>query len=140
MNTGMLFKVIDNTGARWASCIGVLGNSRTCRIRVGSVIKVVVKDADPASQKVNRKNNAKCVFTALIVSLKKANNSKFGVFKNYRENSVILLRKDTKGKYIPVGNAVNGCIDYTCWSTVQQHTLINQDAMGKMLLGAVRVY
>ncbi len=39
-------EVADNTGARRAQCIGILGHRRRCA-RIGDVIRVTVKEAQP---------------------------------------------------------------------------------------------
>jgi len=45
-----MLKVADNSGAKKVQCIKVLGGSRKRYARVGDIIVVTVKEAEPRSQ------------------------------------------------------------------------------------------
>lgn len=111
MIIGTKFYVADNSGAKVVKCIGILGNSRRRKIKIGDVIVVAVKSADPNSAKVNRKNKNKCIFRALVVASKCAiSNNEFGYMTWFNSNRVILLANDMKRRLIPLGDKVFGNI------------------------------
>ena len=111
MRIGTKFYVADNSGAKVVKCIGILGNSIRRKIKIGDVIVVAVKLADPNSTKVNRKNKNKCIFRALVVASKCViSNDEFGYMTWFNSNRVILLTNDMKKRLIPLGDKVFGNI------------------------------
>lgn len=131
------FRVIDNSGAKVVRFIGTVGNSRVGKVRVGDVIVIAVKEADPSSVKVDRKSKHKCVFRALVVATRlSTNNDEFGHRTRFNYNSVILLTYDIKKRLIPLGNKVLGWIDRRAMEFC--NVAINREAVNKVLSTAER--
>jgi large subunit ribosomal protein L14 len=78
--------VADNTGAKEAMCIKVLGGSRRRYARVGDVIMIVVKTALPGST-VKKKSRHK----AVIVRTKKEYKRRDGSYIRFDENACVLI-------------------------------------------------
>jgi large subunit ribosomal protein L14 len=78
--------VADNTGAKEAMCIKVLGGSRRRYARVGDVITIVVKTALPGST-VKKKSRHK----AVIVRTKKEYKRRDGSYIRFDENACVLI-------------------------------------------------
>lgn len=81
-----LLTVADNSGAKRALCIGILGNSRQRYATVGDVIKVSVKKALP-----NSNMKKKTVTKAIIVRVKKEVRRKDGSYVAFDDNAVVLV-------------------------------------------------
>lgn len=93
--------VADNTGAREAMCIKVLGGSKRRYASIGDVIVVSIKDATP--QGVVKK---KSVQRAVIVRTKKEVRRSDGSYIRFDDNAVVLISKDN----LPIGTRVFGPI------------------------------
>jgi large subunit ribosomal protein L14 len=94
-------RVIDNSGAKVAMCIGIPGGSARRYARVGDIITVVVKDTIPASQ--TKKGS---IQKGVIVRTKKEHRRKDGTYIRFDENACVLINKDGE----PVGTRVFGPI------------------------------
>jgi large subunit ribosomal protein L14 len=81
-----VLKIADNTGARRALCIRVLGGSRRRYARVGDVIVVTVKDAIP-----NAGVKKGDVARAVIVRTAKEMRRKDGSYIRFDENAAVLI-------------------------------------------------
>ncbi|MBU0650530.1 50S ribosomal protein L14 [bacterium] len=79
-------QVADNTGARVAFCIKVLGGSKRRYARVGDVIVVSIKDADP---KGSVKKGEVC--KAVIVRTKKPIRRSDGSYLRFDGNAVVII-------------------------------------------------
>ena len=79
-------KVADNSGAKKAMCIRVLGGTRKKYARVGDVIVVTVKDALPNGP-IKKGDIAK----AVIVRTKKEIRRKDGSYIRFDENAAVLV-------------------------------------------------
>lgn len=79
-------KIADNTGAKKALCIRVLGGSHRRYGRVGDVIVVTVKDAIPEGQ-VKKGDIAK----AVIVRTSKEMRRKDGSYIRFDDNAAVLI-------------------------------------------------
>lgn len=79
-------KIADNTGAKKALCIRVLGGSHRRYGRVGDVIVVTVKDAIPDAQ-VKKGEIAK----AVIVRTSKEMRRKDGSYIRFDDNAAVLI-------------------------------------------------
>lgn len=79
-------KIADNTGAKKALCIRVLGGSHRRYGRVGDVIVVTVKDAIPDGQ-VKKGEIAK----AVIVRTSKEMRRKDGSYIRFDDNAAVLI-------------------------------------------------
>ncbi len=78
--------VADNSGAREALCIRILGASRKRYARIGDKIVISVKDAIPTG---NIKQGA--VSKAVVVRTKRATKRSDGSFIRFDDNAVVLL-------------------------------------------------
>ena len=81
----------DNSGARQLLCIRVLGGTRRRYARVGDVIVVSVKTANPTGA-VKRKSLAK----AVVVRTKSPIRRKDGTVVRFDDNAAVLLGDDLK--------------------------------------------
>lgn len=90
-------KVGDNTGAKQASCIKVLGGSARKYATVGDIIVVTVKEAAPGG--VVKKGD---VVKAVVVRTKKEIRRKDGSYIAFSENAVVIIddNKNPKGTRI----------------------------------------
>jgi large subunit ribosomal protein L14 len=81
-----ILKIADNTGAKRALCIRVLGGSRRRYARVGDVIVVTIKDAIPnAGVKKGE------VARAVIVRTAKEMRRKDGSYIRFDDNAAVLI-------------------------------------------------
>jgi len=99
---GTKLKVADNTGAKIVQCIKVLGGTKRRYARIGDIIVVSVKEAEP--RKLVKKKD---VLRAVIVRQKKPFRLNNGCYLRFDENAVIILEGKTKS---PKGNRVLGPI------------------------------
>ena len=95
-------KVVDNTGARSAQCIRVLGGTKRRYARIGDIIVVAVKKAEP--RRIVKKHE---VVRAVIVRQKKAFRRKDGSYIRFDYNAVVILEGKTKN---PKGGRIFGPI------------------------------
>jgi large subunit ribosomal protein L14 len=94
-----LLTVADNSGAKRAICIKVLGGSRRRYATVGDVIVVAVKEAIP-----NSKIKKGTVHRAVIVRTRKEVRRSDGSYIRFDENSVVLINQQKE----PVGTRIFG--------------------------------
>ena len=92
--------IADNSGAKTAQCIRVLGGTRRRYARVGDVIVASVKSAIPNGN-VKKGQVVKCV----IVRTKKEIGRKDGSYIRFSENAAVILDADGKD---PVGTRIFG--------------------------------
>ncbi|MDD5221018.1 MAG: 50S ribosomal protein L14 [Candidatus Paceibacterota bacterium] len=97
-----MLKVADNTGAKIAQCIKVLGGSRKRTAQLGDIIVVVVKKAEPRKIVKNHE-----VTRAVIVRQRRPFRRKDGSYIRFDENAIIILDAQTKN---PKGGRVFGPI------------------------------
>jgi large subunit ribosomal protein L14 len=81
-----VLRIADNTGARSALCIRVLGGSARRYAGVGDVIVVTVKDAIPHAP-VKKGEVAK----AVVVRTTKATRRKDGTYIRFDDNAAVLI-------------------------------------------------
>lgn len=86
-------KVADNTGAKMVECIKVLGGSKRRYARIGDIIVVAVKDANPRG--IVKK---KAVERAVIVRQVKEFFRKDGSVIRFDDNAVVIVDKDMQPK------------------------------------------
>jgi large subunit ribosomal protein L14 len=92
--------VADNSGAKVAQCIRVLGGTRRRYARVGDVIVASVKSAIPNGN-VKKGQVVKCV----IVRTKKEIGRKDGSYIRFSDNAAVILQEDSQE---PVGTRIFG--------------------------------
>ena len=94
-----LLKIADNSGARRAMCIKVLGGSKRRYANIGDVIKVAIREAIPTG-KVKKGQ----VVDALIVRTKKGVRRRDGSLIKFDENAAVLIN----AQKAPIGTRVFG--------------------------------
>lgn len=85
--------VADNSGAKKVQCIKVLGGTKRRYARVGDIIVITVKVAQPHS--MVKKSE---VLKAVVVRQKKEIRRKNGVYVRFDDNAVVILDKDKEPK------------------------------------------
>ncbi len=81
-----ILRITDNTGAKSALCIRVLGGSKRRYARVGDVIVVTVKDAIP-----NAPVKKGDVTKAVVVRTRKEMRRRDGTYIRFDDNAAVLL-------------------------------------------------
>lgn len=94
-----VLEVADNSGARRVMCIKVLGGSKKRYAKIGSVIKVSVKEAIPRG-KVKKGD----VLNAVVVRTAKGVRRADGSCIRFDSNAVVLLNP----KLEPIGTRIFG--------------------------------
>jgi large subunit ribosomal protein L14 len=92
--------VADNTGAKTAMCIRVLGGTRRRYARVGDIIIVSIKSAEPRGT-VRKKS----VEHAVVVRIKHMTRRKDGSGIRFDDNACVIINK---GDNLPKGTRVFG--------------------------------
>ena len=89
--------VADNTGARRASCIGVLGRSGTRQANIGDVITVNIKESSPDA--IVKKGG---VARAVVVRTRSAISRPDGSYLRFDRNAVVIIdtQKNPRGTRI----------------------------------------
>ncbi|MCW5197113.1 50S ribosomal protein L14 [Buchnera aphidicola] len=96
-----ILKVADNSGARLAMCIRVLGGSKRRYASIGDIIKVTIKEAVPRG-KVKKGE----VLKALVVRTKKGIRRLDGSLIRFDTNACVILNNSDQ----PIGTRVFGPI------------------------------
>ena len=96
-----ILDVADNTGAKQAQCIKVLGGSRRRFARVGDIIVCSVKNVIPGSE-VKKKS----VVRAVIVRCKQPTRRADGSYIRFDSNAVVLIDADRN----PRGTRIFGAV------------------------------
>jgi large subunit ribosomal protein L14 len=81
-----MLRIADNSGARRAMCIKVLGGSRRRYARVGDIVVVAIKDAIPRGQV--KKGD---VVRAVIVRTKKEYRRTDGSYIRFDDNAAVII-------------------------------------------------
>ena len=93
IQTESILGVADNSGAKRVQCIKVLGGTKRRYARVGDIIVITVKVAQPHS--MVKKSE---VLKAVVVRQKKEVRRKNGVYVRFDDNAVVILDKDKEPK------------------------------------------
>jgi len=99
IQTQSYLEVADNSGARRVMCIKVLGGSKRRYARVGDLIKVTVKEANPRG-KVKKGQ----VMTAVVVRTRKGVRRPDGSLIKFDDNAAVIL----DAKEAPIGTRIFG--------------------------------
>jgi len=86
-----MLKVADNSGAKLVQCIHVSGGYKKRYARLGDIITVTVKSAQPYAQ-VKKSE----VVHAVIVRQRKETRRKNGTYIRFGENAVVIIDKKNK--------------------------------------------
>ena len=89
-NSSML-KVADNSGAKLVQCIRVLGGYKKRYARLGDIITITVKSAQPHAQVKKGQ-----VLHAVIVRQRKETRRPNGTYIRFDENAVVIIDKANK--------------------------------------------
>lgn len=92
--------ITDNSGGKWAKCIKVLGGSRRRYARLGDIIVVTIKNAEP--RKAIKKHE---VVRVLIVRQRKEYRRKDGTYIRFEDNAGVVLDGKT---HRPKGGRIFG--------------------------------
>ncbi len=88
-----ILTIADNSGARTAKCIRVLGGSFRRYARVGDIIIVSIRDAMPDSD-IKKGQTAK----AVVVRTKKEYKRPDGSYIRFDQNAAVLINEDKEPK------------------------------------------
>ena len=94
-----MLSIADNSGAKTAQCIRVLGGTRRRYARIGDIIVCAVKSAIP-----NGNIKKGTVVKAVVVRTKKEVGRKDGSYIRFGENSAVIIGEDGE----PVGTRIFG--------------------------------
>ncbi|MFA5368491.1 MAG: 50S ribosomal protein L14 [Candidatus Paceibacterota bacterium] len=102
IQTETLLTVADNSGAKTAKCIRVLGGTRRRYAALGDIIVVAVKTAEP--RKTVKKHQ---VVRAVVVRQAQTMRRKNGTYIRFDDNAIVILDGQTKE---PKGTRILGPI------------------------------
>lgn len=88
-----VLKVADNTGAKVVKCIKVLGGSKRRYARIGDIVVVAVKEANPRGV-VKKKAVERAVVVRQVKEYQRAN----GISIKFDENAIVIIDKDKQPK------------------------------------------
>ncbi|MES2662717.1 MAG: 50S ribosomal protein L14 [Pseudomonadota bacterium] len=94
-----LLNVADNSGALVVMCIKVLGGSKRRYARIGDVIKVSIKKANPRGR--TKKGD---VYFAVVVRTKSGTRRQDGALIRFDENAAVILNNQKQ----PIGTRIFG--------------------------------
>lgn len=88
-----MVQIADNTGAKLAQCIKVLGGTRRRYACIGDIVIVTIKQAAP---KGTVKTHA--VERGVVVRTRKETKRKDGSYIRFDENAIVIIGKDNEPK------------------------------------------
>ena len=99
IQTETMLNIADNSGARRAMCIKVLGGSKRRYASVGDIIRITVKEALPNSR--IRKGE---VLRAVVVRTRKGVRQRDGSIIRFDDNAAVVINNQNE----PVGTRIFG--------------------------------
>jgi len=102
IQAGTRLKITDNSGAKMAQCIKVLGGTKRRYAYLGDIVTVAVKKAEP--RKLVKKHD---VVRAVIVRQKKQFRRKDGTYVSFGDNAAVILEGKSRK---PKGGRIFGPI------------------------------
>lgn len=99
IQTRTFLEVADNTGAKRAMCIKVLGGTKKRYAKVGDIIIVAIKQASPKGLVQQHS-----VQRAVVVRTKKAIHRFDGTYLRFDDNAVVIINEEN----LPKGTRVFG--------------------------------
>lgn len=88
-----MLEIADNTGAKLAQCIKVLGGSRRRYAGLGDIVVVTIKQASPRGAV-----KAHSVEKGVVVRVKKETKRKDGTYIRFDENAIVIINKENEPK------------------------------------------
>lgn len=88
-----MLQIADNTGAKLAQCIKVLGGSSRRYAHIGDIVVVTIKQASPRGTV-----KAHSVERGVLVRIKKETKRKDGSYIRFDENAIVIINKDNEPK------------------------------------------
>ncbi len=88
-----MIQIADNTGAKLAQCIKVIGGSRRRYAGIGDIVIVTVKEASPRGTV-----KAHSVERGVVVRVRKETKRKDGTYIRFDENAIVIVNKDNEPK------------------------------------------
>jgi large subunit ribosomal protein L14 len=88
-----MLNIADNSGAKLAQCIKVLGGSKRRYAGLGDIVIVTIKQAAPRGTV-----KAHAVERAVVVRTKKETGRKDGSYIRFDENAIVIVAKDNQPK------------------------------------------
>lgn len=98
--------VADNSGAKVARCIKVLGGTKKRTATLGDIVVVSVTKALPGSPFTDKKNKAVRVTRGVIVRVKQPKRRADGSYVRFDSNAIVLIDKDGN----PRGTRIFGAV------------------------------
>ena len=98
--------VADNSGAKVARCIKVLGGSRKRTAGLGDIVVVSIIKALPGSPFTDKRNKAARVTRGVIVRCKKPTRRPDGSYVRFDRNAIVLVDNDGN----PRGTRIFGAV------------------------------
>lgn len=97
-----MLEIADNSGAKLAQCVKVLGSSRKRYARIGDIVVVSIKQAAPRAGV-----KAHAVEKGVVVRTRKETKRKDGSYIRFDDNAIVIINKDLEPKgtrvFGPVG-------------------------------------
>jgi large subunit ribosomal protein L14 len=88
-----MLQIADNTGAKLAQCIKVLGGTRRRYAGLGDLVIVTIKQASPRGAV-----KAHSVERAVLVRARKETKRRDGTYIRFDENAIVIISKDNEPK------------------------------------------
>lgn len=88
-----MINIADNSGAKLAQCIKVIGGSKKRYARLGDVVVVTIKQAQPKGTV-----KAHAVEKGVVVRTRKETKRKDGSYIRFDENAIVIINKDGEPK------------------------------------------
>jgi large subunit ribosomal protein L14 len=97
-----MIEIADNSGAKLAQCVKVLGSSRKRYARIGDIVVVTIKQAAPRAGV-----KAHSVEKGVVVRTRKETKRRDGSYIRFDDNAIVIINKDGEPKgtrvFGPVG-------------------------------------
>ena len=88
-----MINIADNSGAKLAQCVKVIGGSRKRYAKLGDIVVVTIKQAAPRGQV-----KAHAVEKGVVVRVRKEQRRRDGSYIRFDENAIVILNKDNEPK------------------------------------------
>lgn len=88
-----MLQIADNTGAKLAQCVMVLGGSSKRYGKIGDIVVVTIKQASPKGTV-----KAHSVEKGVVVRVRKEQKRRDGTYIRFDENAIVIINKDNEPK------------------------------------------